>query len=396
MKLDDGSVWCLPDGYKIDDRSLDDIRAYLNPSFSKQDIESLDKSVFWARALDGTEYMPGLVGLNNIKANDYINVILQILARVRPVRNFFLDTSNYAETESPLLHRIGELMRKVWHPKQFKGQVSPHEFLQSVMKESHKRFSIEHQTNPLWFFVWIINTLHRILMKTNDTGESIISQTFFGELEVWTKKTKPKHGKYSNIYWGVVKRYPCLYLDLDLPPVPLFKDAFDNMQIPQVPLFHLLEKFNGIRLNHVTKADDFGRRCYRLSSLPKFLILSIHRFHRNAFFSQKNHSVVNFSEKPFPLIDAIPIPDHITDSMFSLIASVSHEGALNEGVYKVYINRLIENRWYEVQDLVVREVIPQIITLSEAYLQVYEKSHSTGTNHISSTNNTPCRVIKLR
>lgn len=31
-----------------------------------------------SRAIDGTMYMPGIVGLNNIKANDYCNVILQV------------------------------------------------------------------------------------------------------------------------------------------------------------------------------------------------------------------------------------------------------------------------------------------------------------------------------
>ena len=33
-----------------------------------------------SRAYDGTNYTPGVVGLNNIKANDYLNVILQALA----------------------------------------------------------------------------------------------------------------------------------------------------------------------------------------------------------------------------------------------------------------------------------------------------------------------------
>merc|ERR1711904_462948 len=90
MCLADGSIWCLPEGYKADDRSLDDISAFLNPSFSIKDISSLDKSIRWSRAIDGTEYMPGLVGLNNMKANDYANVIIQIFARVQPIRNFFL------------------------------------------------------------------------------------------------------------------------------------------------------------------------------------------------------------------------------------------------------------------------------------------------------------------
>lgn len=44
------------------------------------------QDVKWARALDGTEYMPGLVGLNNMKRNDYANVIIQLLARISPIR----------------------------------------------------------------------------------------------------------------------------------------------------------------------------------------------------------------------------------------------------------------------------------------------------------------------
>jgi hypothetical protein len=40
----------------------------------------------WARALDGSEYMPGLVGLNNMRANDYVNVVIHILSRVSPIR----------------------------------------------------------------------------------------------------------------------------------------------------------------------------------------------------------------------------------------------------------------------------------------------------------------------
>ena len=40
-------------------------------------VAALDGERRWVRALDGTEYMPGLVGLNNMKANDYINVVVQ-------------------------------------------------------------------------------------------------------------------------------------------------------------------------------------------------------------------------------------------------------------------------------------------------------------------------------
>ena len=36
--------------------------------------------------LDGTDYLTGAVGLNSLRATDYVNVVLQSLMRVGPVR----------------------------------------------------------------------------------------------------------------------------------------------------------------------------------------------------------------------------------------------------------------------------------------------------------------------
>ena len=49
-----------------------------------------------------------------------------------PARSdFFLRPENYASCQSLLVQRFGELVRKVWNPRAFKGQVSPHEFMQA-------------------------------------------------------------------------------------------------------------------------------------------------------------------------------------------------------------------------------------------------------------------------
>lgn len=63
------------------------------------------------------------VGLNNIKETDFVNVTIQSLMRVTPLRNFFLIPENYRHCKSPLVHRFGELTRKIWHARNFKGQV---------------------------------------------------------------------------------------------------------------------------------------------------------------------------------------------------------------------------------------------------------------------------------
>ena len=102
----------------------------------------MDREARWVRALDGTEYMPGLVGLNNMKANDYVNVAVQIMARVVPIRNFFLlPAVHYPNCRSVLVQRFGELMRKLWNPRNFKGQVG---HLQTASTPGHSGGPIDH------------------------------------------------------------------------------------------------------------------------------------------------------------------------------------------------------------------------------------------------------------
>lgn len=74
-----------------------------------------------------------------LQANDYCNVIIQLLSHISPLRDFFLQPENYQEQikraaagdhMTLLVHRFGELIRKLWNPRNFKTHVSPHEFLQ--------------------------------------------------------------------------------------------------------------------------------------------------------------------------------------------------------------------------------------------------------------------------
>ena len=46
---------------------------------------------------------------------------------------------------------------------------------------------------------------------------------------------------------------------------------------------------------------------------------------------------------------------------------------LQHGSYKVHLRNKANDQWYEIQDLHVREVMPQQITVSETYLLFYER-----------------------
>ena len=367
MRLDTGRTFCLPDNYEVVDPSLHDIQHVLNPNFSAEEIRSIDTRG-WSRDLvEGKEYMPGLVGLNNMKKNDYANVVLQVLFRVAPVRDFFLERANYAEVSTPLLERFGELVRKTNNDKAFRGHVSPHDFMQSVMAKSDNKFSIEKQGDPVQFLSWLLNSLHMDLTRGNKKNASIISKALQGEIEITTLAgTGPARKSATD----VVQRVPYLMLTLDLPPAPLFKDAMEKIVIPQIPIGDLLTKFDG-----VTIQDDvrLGRRKMRLLTLPRFLAVSVKRFVKNQFFMEKNPTIVNFPAKGLEMQSAAG------PASYDLIANIMHEAGnsesqeVREGTFKVHIHRKNEDSWYEVQDLILTDVIPQVVVLSETTLLLYEK-----------------------
>ncbi|GLU12179.1 hypothetical protein SLE2022_288800 [Rubroshorea leprosula] len=379
-------VYCLPDGYEINDPSLDDIRHVLNPRFTREQVEQLDRNKQWSRALDGSDYLPGMVGLNNIQLTDFVNVTIQSLMRVTPLRNFFLIPENYQHRKSPLVHRFGELTRKIWHARNFKGQVSPHEFLQAVMKASKKRFRIGMQSEPVEFLSWFLNTLHNDL-KTRKGG-SIIHKCFQGELEVVKESHNRARGndqngapnstesRTENNVVTEAYRMPFLMLGLDLPEPPLFKDVMEKNIIPQVPLFNILKKFDGETITTTVRPP--ARMRYHVTTLPPYLILHMRRFTRNNFFREKNPTLVNFPVKNLELKDYIPLPapnkeNEKLRSKYDLIANIVHDGKPDEGFYRAFVQRKSEELWYEIQDLHVSETLPQMVALSEAYMQIYEQ-----------------------
>ncbi|KAG9452791.1 hypothetical protein H6P81_005695 [Aristolochia fimbriata] len=391
INLQTEKVYCLPDGYEINDPSLDDIRHVLNPRFTREQVEQLDKKKQWSRALDGSDYLPGMVGLNNIKETDFVNVTIQSLMRVTPLRNFFLIPENYQNVKSPLVHRFGELTRKIWHARNFKGQVSPHEFLQAVMKASKKRFRIGAQSDPVEFMSWLLNTLHADLKGSKKNSSSIIHKCFQGELEVvkdiqvkgfieredgQNNESMAEDGTDRPTVVTETSRMPFLMLGLDLPPPPLFKDVMEKNIIPQVPLFNILKKFDGESVTEVVR-PCVARMRYRVTKLPQYLILHMRRFTRNNFFIEKNPTLVNFPVKNLELKDYIPLPSPKENeklrSKYDLIANIVHDGKPGEGFYRVFVQRKSEELWYEMQDLHVAETLPQMVALSETYMQIYEQ-----------------------
>eukprot|EP01138_Halocafeteria_seosinensis_P010201 gb/GECG01010418.1/.p1 GENE.gb/GECG01010418.1/~~gb/GECG01010418.1/.p1 ORF type:complete len:661 (+),score=87.53 gb/GECG01010418.1/:1-1983(+) len=335
MNLHTTRIYCLPDGYEVIDSSLRDIQNALDPQFTHEEIENADFNTALSRDIMGVQYLPGFIGLNNLKRTDYVNVTVHALAHVLPLRDYFLQPSNYKDCTSILVHKFGQLMRKIWSPGNFKSTVSPHELVQTIVEESEKKFTIETQCDVMDFATWFLNQLHLGLvhkyprvgdkkikpppLPTGGGSSSIIHEVFQGEVEVFIRRRRMMisvEQEMEEQKTGTVKqsqqqasengepqietfteRMPALFLSLDLPPAPLYRDENGRNIIPQISLYKLLEKYDGEYVTDVVRGDFRERRQYRITRLPPYLLMNVKRFTNNAWFTEKNPHIVNLPAK---------------------------------------------------------------------------------------------------
>ena len=394
INMETKKVYVLPEGYEVKSKSLDDIRYVVDPTFAKDDVAKLDKEEKTARDLAGKKYIPGFVGMNNIKANDYFNVIIHALAHVPPLRNFFMleDLSSSPQ----LTHRFSTLIRKIWNPRAFKAHVSPHELLQEVALRSTKRFTLTAQSDPVDFLSWFLNHLHLALggSKTRP-GTSIIHRVFQGRMQVESQRITAHAGtdrlRFEDAAVATdISRF--LILTLDLPPAPLFQDELDKNIIPQVPLTTILSKYDGIRAQERLNT----RLRYRLlHPLPPYLLLHIKRFSANKFVSERNPTIVTFAPRSLDLAPYVqPDPTQHPPGepiWYDLVANVTHEavrggrqgeegveGESERKVWRVQVRERAREEWVEVQDLWVRSEEAQTLFTKESYCQIWERRREKG------------------
>ncbi|CDR94203.1 u4/u6.u5 tri-snRNP-associated 65 kDa protein, putative [Babesia bigemina] len=363
INLHDCKVYCLPENYQVEDASLNDISLFLKPSFTKEYVDYIDSKIVYGKALDGTDFIPGCVGLNNLKCTDFFNVIIQALCSVAPIRNHLLLLDvEVIQPPDNVITALVELVRKIFNPKNFKGIVSPHEFLQAVGVASGGMYKIGTQGDPVALMSWLFNKIH-CRLKNKKNNASIISSTFGGQLIVMTQD---EQGWKEDIV-------SFRMLSLEVPNAPIFKSAQDKNVIPQVSIIQLLQKFNG-RTEHVSAKGLICR--YRLWKLPKYLIINVKRFTRNNFFLEKNPTIVSFPMKNLDLSayvdDRAPDKYH-TNGRYDLVCNVCHQGSPAAGHYKIHVLHGPSGDWFELEDLLVTSVLPQFVAQSESYIQVYKR-----------------------
>ncbi|KAK0246467.1 hypothetical protein EDD85DRAFT_784087 [Armillaria nabsnona] len=301
-------------------------------------------------------YVLGYVGLNNIKYNDHMNVIIHALLHISPLRDALLLSPTNSKNGTELTRRFSVLVKKLENPCLFKAQVSPHEFLQEVNCASGGKFRLEQQGDPVDFPGWLLNRLHKDLGGTKKKNSSIIFSTFQGQLRVDTQQVVVSGDGEAN----------------PPPPPPLFQDAIEKNIIPQVSLQSVLAKYDG-----QTAQESLGNlRRYQCQSLPPYVILHFKRFTKNAFVEEKNPTIVNFPLNGLDLREYLSTPSS-KPLLYDLVANVTHEsvaGTTGDKINTVWKVRIrAGERWYQMRDLIVKETRKEMIFLGETVLQIWER-----------------------
>ena len=389
INMETKKVYVLPEGYEVKSKSLDDIKVVVDPRFTPAEVKALDKREEPCWDLAGKKYTPGFVGLNNIKANDYLNVVVQALSHVPPLRNFFMleDLSSRPQ----LAQRFSILVRKIWNPKAFKSHVSPHELIQEISLRSGKKFLLTEQADPVEFLSWFLNHLHLSLGGSKTKPQSsLIQKIFQGSLRVESQKISARADAGDRLRFEDAEinsqTTPFMILTLDLPPAPLFQDDTDRNIIPQVPLTTILQKYNG-----VTAQERMNTRMrYRLMHpLPPYLIMHVKRFQANKFLqSQRNPTIVTFNPRALDLsryVEPNPALHPPNEPLvYDLVANITYEGVKvrddsveGEAERKVWKAQVREGagsqQWWETQDLFVERLNADLLATKESYIMVWER-----------------------
>jgi len=67
------------------------------------------------------------------------------------------------------------------------------------------------------------------------------------------------------------------------------------------------------------------------------------------------------------------LDESFVHTQYNLLANICHEGNSTKGIYKIHVKNIASNEWFEIQDLSVTSIMPGLVILSEAYIQIYER-----------------------
>ena len=329
----------------------------MDPKYTKRDIELLPRISF---DLNDKKYLVGYIGLNNIKHNDYANVVIHLLAHIQPIRDFYLLFDNNDSMASPLNNKLSLLIKKVWSPHLFKSHVAPYEFLNCVSEISKKKFTIDGKSIlPKMFLTWLLNSLHSQLIKKERAKSSELSDALQGRIKISTIPivsqeidSRIEYTTIENKAKEVILKFWILSID-----VPFNVLNVQTEKIEEVDLQDLLQKYNGVKQTQVGSKEV--KTYTLLDPLPPYLIILYEKS------DDKRSCVVKFNPDSLDMGRYLyPVKDDIKYRLISTIKKDDSNWAISL--------RMNNDSWVSIKGLEVKTQSQELLFLDDNYIQVWQ------------------------
>ncbi|KAK2108919.1 U4/U6.U5 tri-snRNP-associated protein 2 [Saguinus oedipus] len=100
---------------------------------------------------------------------------------------------------------------------------------------------------------------------------------------------------------------------------------------------------------------------------------------KNSFFVEKNPTIINFP------ITNVDLREYLSEEVQAVHKNTTYDLIANddkpsEGSYQIHVLHHGTGKWYELQDLQVTDILPQMIMLSEVYIQIWKRRDNDETS----------------
>jgi U4/U6.U5 tri-snRNP-associated protein 2 len=90
---------------------------------------------------------------------------------------------------------------------------------------------------------------------------------------------------------------------------------------------------------------------------------------------EKNPTIINFPIKNISLEEICPENTKNRENKYNLLANIIHDGKFEAGSFRAQVKNKALDKWYEIQDLYVTNILAQSVIVSESYIHIYENSN---------------------
>ncbi|XP_063104707.1 inactive ubiquitin carboxyl-terminal hydrolase 50 isoform X1 [Cavia porcellus] len=318
---------------------------------------------------------PGVAGLRNLGNTCYMNAVLQCLASVPPLAQYFRSGQYVTALRKDcreVATAFAYLLTDMWLGDA--DCVSPEEF-RAALGRLHPDFTKRTQQDAQEFLIYVLNALHEALRKYHQrSGEkrstqrccsrgiasetSIITQLFEGQLNYSIMCLKCENCSYRNEVFTV----------LSLPIPSEYECTLQDC----LQCFFQQDTLTWNNQIHCSFCETKQETAVRasISKPPKTIIFHLKRFDIQGQVKRKLRTDIHY---PLTNLDLTPYicPVFRKHPKYNLCAVVNHFGDLDGGHYTASCRNSVTQAWYSFDDTRVSEIPAPLVQTSMAYLLFY-------------------------